>query len=274
MKSTTIRKGIYTVFFLCLSSIVWMGCDSKKHNEDSPPATANEVTAAETIPVDSEAVELLRRGLGVVAGLDQFSVQTQGTYEDVLNDTYRVDYETSSSLSVDRPDKIRIERYGLKMHQVFYFDGGNFTLHNPYDYVYATELLQGEIEDMFHIARDNFGISGPASDLIYKNSFSLLIEDVNGAAVIGKEMIGDVMCDHLLFTRPDVSFQIWISESAPHLPYKYVVTDITTPQRLSYSIVMKNWNTAAKLNKSMFKFIPPKGSKQIQFLKVDPNTEQ
>lgn len=274
MKSTIISKGIYTLIFLFLSGSIWMGCDSKNNNKNSPPASENELIVAETMQIDSEAVDLLRRGLGVVSGLDQFSVQTQGTYEDVLNNTYRVDYETSSSLSVDRPDKIHIERYGLKMHQIFYFDGENFTLHNPYDNVYATELLEGKIEDMFHVARDNFGISGPASDLIYENSFSLLVEDVNGATVIGKEMIGEVMCDHLFYSRPDVSFQIWINESAPYLPYKYVVTDITTPQRLSYSIVMKNWNIATNLLESTFKFIPPKGSNKIQFLKVDSNTKQ
>lgn len=273
MKSILNGKGFYTVLFFCLSSIIWIGCNSEKAREDSPPATANVVIAGETMSVDAEAVELLRRGLEVVSGLDQFSVQTQGTYEDVFNNTYRVDYETSSSLSVDRPDKIRIERFGLKMHQVFYFDGENFTLHNPYDNLYATELLSGNIEDMLHKARDSFGISGPASDLIYTNSFSLLIEDVNGATVVGKEMIGDVMCDHLLFSHPDVSFQIWISESTPYLPYKYVVTDITTPQRLSYSIVMKNWNADADMPGSIFKFIPPKGSKKIQFLKVEPISE-
>ena len=261
------------VFTLLLIISVLIGCKSEKNNEDLSPAIVTEEVASEALTVDSEAVELLSRGLGFLSNLDQFSVQTQGTYEDLLNNTYRVDYETSAHISVNRPDKIRIERYGLKMHQIFYYDGENFTLNNPYDNVHATETVPGNIEDMFHVARDTFGISGPSSDLIYKNSFSLLIQNVNDAKVIGKEMIGDVFCDHLLFSRPNVSFQIWISESSPYLPYKYVVTDTSTPQLFSYSTVMKNWNTAPDLPEAIFKFTPPEGSKDIIILKVDPNNE-
>jgi len=262
------------IIALLLTSFMWIGPKQLNNKEILIPKVVSEDVLIETLSVDSEAIEILRRGLDFLSGLSKFSVQTQSTYEDLLYENYRVDYETSNRITVNRPDKIRIERYGLKMHQIFYFDGKDFTLNNPYDNVYATEPISGDIEDMFHIARDSHGISGPASDLIYKNSFFLLSQDLKSATIIGKEMIGDIMCDHLFFDRNDgVSFQIWISESAPYLPYKYVVTDTSTPNLLSFGIVMSNWDTDPKITDKMFQFTPTKDLKKIMFLKIDPNKE-
>lgn len=269
-KQLILRSG-FLIITLFLVSFIWVSCEPKNTNEVPPLEVATEIETAETLTVDTEALGILERGLSYLGGLNQFSVLSQSTYEDVLDEKYRVDFETSASIKVNRPNKIRIERYGLEMHQLFYFDGNQFTLNNPYDKVYATEPLKGNIEDMFHHARDNYGLGAPASDLIYNNSYALLTQNVKSATVIGKEMIGDLMCDHLLFVRPNVSFQIWISESKPHLPYKYVVTDTSTPQLLSFTVLMSNWNIAPQLSDSLFQFAPTKDVKKIEFLKIDTN---
>ena len=259
---------------IVLITSVWMGCEEKKSTEVAPPEIITETAPPEALIVDSKALELLQRGLDYLSNLDQFSVKTQSTYEDVLNGKYRVDYETTNSLLVDRPDKLRVERYGLNMNQILIYDGSSFTQYNSDDNVYDTEPVPGNIEDMFHFIRDTFGITGPATDLIYKNSYALMSEDVNAASVIGKELIGDVMCDHLLFSRKDdVSFQIWISENEPYLPYKYVVTDTATPQLLSYSIILGSWNTAPKVSEASFKFTPGKDSKKTTLLRTDQNVQ-
>ena len=269
-KQLILRSG-FLIITLILVSFIWVSCEPKNTNDAPALEVATEIEASETLTVDADALGILGRGLNFLGGLNQFSVLSQSTYEDLLDEKYRVDYETSTSLTVNRPNKIRIERYGLEMHQLFYYDGKQFTLNNPYDKVYATEPLKGNIEDLFHHARDNYGLGAPGSDLVYSNSYALLTQNLLSATVIGKEMIGDLMCDHLLFVRPNVSFQIWISESEPHLPYKYVVTDTSTSQLLSFTILMSNWNIAPQLSDSMFEFVPTGDIKKIEFLKIDTN---
>jgi len=266
------RKMLTHVFLICVAllvSVTWMACEPKSP-EVEPLHQEPEPVALNSLEINKEAVNTLKRGLDYLSGLKQFNVTTQNTFEDVFNNSYRIDFETSADLTVSRPNKLRVERYGLEMHQLFFFDGNEFTLHNPYDKVYASEPLAGNIEDMFHLVRDTYGLSAPSADLIYSNSFSLLIQNVEAAEVIGKEMIGDVMCDHLLFIRPNVSFQIWISETAPFLPYKYIVTDSSTPQLLSYSTLMTNWDLNPKISDSMFEFAPNNDTQKIVFIK---NTE-
>jgi len=273
LHSKTKRAHSIIRSFLILSlsflfSTFWISCETKQSEENTSEMQAEEEIPA-VLSIDQSAIRILKLGLDHVSGLDQFQVRTQNTYEDLLNNSIRVDYETSGDVTVDRPDKIRIERYGLEMHQLFFFDGNNFTLHNPYDNVYASESLTGNIEEMFHFVRDNYGLSAPSADLIYSNSFSLLTQNINGAAVIGKEMIGDIMCDHLLFTRPNVSFQIWISESEPYLPFKYVVTDTSTSHLFSYTTLMTEWNIEPELSDSIFQYDSSDDIQQIIFIEID-----
>jgi len=140
------------------------------------------------------------------------------------------------------------------------------TLYNPSDKVYATESAPGTIEETLDFARESLGLTVPVADLVYRNAFPLLMQDVNLAVVVGKAVIGGVKCDHLLFSRPGVDFQVWVADSGNPLPYKYVVTDTGTPAQLSISTVMSDWNVAPTATDSRFTFVPPPGTKQISFL--------
>jgi hypothetical protein len=261
---------LMAIFFASLS---WWGCEPKPEPELAPTELQAKAPSLE-MGYDPVAADLLKRGLNYLSGLEKFHVTTQQTYEDLWNGHLRIDLETSADLTVSRPGKIRMERYGLESHQLFFFNGEDFTLHNPYDKVYATEKLKGNIEDMFHTVRDTFGISASAADLIYTNAYSLLIHNVKSAMVIGKEMIGDKMCDHLVFVRPDVTFQIWVSESEPYLPYKYVVTDITTSHLLSFSTLMTNWDLSPEISDTMFQYEPADDTQRIFFIKMAESVQR
>ena len=232
-------------------------------------ATVSRDVRAQAPAVDPEAVELLRRTTDYVGSLEQFSVDAQTTFEDLLDSGHRVDYELSATAIVSRPNKLRTERHGHLIDQIFYYDGETLTLYNPSDKVYATEPAPGTIEEMFQFAYDWLGISTPISDLVHRDPFPLLMQDVDFAVVVGKEVIRGVMCDHLLFSRPDVDFQIWVADSGPPLPIKYVVTDTATPELLSIAAVMSNWNVAPAVPDNTFTFVPPQGTKAITFLKAD-----
>ena len=76
----------------------------------------------------------------------------------------------------------------------------------------------GTIEGTLDFVRDSLGLIIPISDLVYSNAFPLLMQDVTFAAVVGKAFIGGVKCDHLLFSRPGVDFQVWVADSGKPLP--------------------------------------------------------
>ena len=201
-----------------------------------------------------------------LGGLKPFSLHTQTTLEDLLESGHRVDFDVSADVIISRPNKLHAERKGDLVDQVFYYDGKSLTLHNPLDKVYATAAAPGTIEQLLDYARESLGLTVPVADLVYRNAFELLIQDVNFAKVVGKSVISGVRCDHLVFSRPGVDFQIWIADSGQRLPYKYVVTDTGTPALVSVTTVMSNWNVASAVPNSQFNFMPPQEAKRIDFM--------
>jgi hypothetical protein len=216
--------------------------------------------------VDPAATQILQRMTDHLGSLQKFSVHTQNNIEDELESGHRVDSNFSADVVISRPNKLRAERKGDLIDQTFYYDGKTLTLYSPSDKVYATEPAPGTIEEMLDFARESLGLMVPVADLVYRNVFPLLMQDVTLAVVVGKSVISGVKCDHLLFSRPGVDFQVWVADSEQPLPYKYVVTDTGTPARLSISTVMSDWNAAPSVVDSRFTFVPPREAKSISFM--------
>jgi hypothetical protein len=221
---------------------------------------------AQAPAVDPAATKILRQMTDFIGGLQKFTVHTQNTLEDLLESGHRVDFDVSADVVISRPNKLFAGRKGDVVDQIFFYDGKTLSLHNPSDKVYATEPAPGTIEEMLDFARESLGLIVPVADLVYRNAFPLLMQDVNLAVVIGKSVIGGVTCNHLLFSRPGVDFQVWVADSGRPLPYKYVVTDTGTPARLSVTTVISNWNIAPPVSDTRFTFVPPPGAKQIEFM--------
>jgi len=224
---------------------------------------------AQAPAVDPAATRILKRMTDYVGSLQQFSVHTQNTLEDMLESGHRVDIDVSAKMIINRPNKLRAERRGDRIDQVFYYDGKTLTLYNPSDKVYATQPAPGTIEEMLNFVRASLGIIIPAADLVYRNAFPLLMKDVTLAVVIGKTVIDGNECDHLLFSRPGVDFQVWVADADKPLPYKYVVTDTGTPELLSVTTVMSDWNVAPAVDDASFTFTPPQGVQKIPFMPLE-----
>lgn len=219
---------------------------------------------AQSPKVDPAAVQFLRDMTEYTGSLKTFSVQTQNIIEDVLISGQRVDQDISARVIIQRPDKLQAKRMGELVDQVFYYNGKTLTLFNPGDNVYATRPAPASIEATLDYTRESLGLVVPAADLIYKNAFDLLMQDVTLAQVIGDSVINGVKCKHLLFSKPGVDFQIWIAQEGKPLPHKYVVTDPAF--QVSVSTFMSDWNVTPQVEATQFLFIPPPDAKKIDFL--------
>lgn len=227
---------------------------------------------AQAPAVDPGAVKLLRGMTDYLSNLKQFSVHVRNMREDLLDSGHRVDFEVSADMIIKRPNKIHSKRLGHLVDQDFYYDGKNLTLYNASHKVYATVPAPGTIEEMLDFARESLGIEQPVADLVYRNAFPLLMQDVTLAMVVDKEVIAGVECSHLLFSRPGVDFQVWVAGGAQPLPYKYVVTDTGTPALLAITTTMSDWNVAPAAADSKFTFVPPPGVSATTFLPINTSS--
>lgn len=216
--------------------------------------------------IDPRAEQLLQASTSYLAKQQQFSVDTRSTIEAVLTSGQKLQFDHAARLSVRRPDKLRAERVGDLVDQVFYYDGQSLTLHNPGDNYYATVPAPGTLEDMLDFARESLDIVAPAGDLVYSNAFEILMQDVTSGFVVGKSVIEGSPCEHLAFRAPHADWQIWIREGAEPLPCKLVITSTDVANAPQFTVVMTNWNLAPDLDDAAFQFKPAIDAKQIDFL--------
>jgi hypothetical protein len=252
-----------TLGVLALTVTVFAGCQA----QTQAPAVEPEAAQAQVLTVDPEAVEILRRSMDYLGSLQQFTMHARNMHEDILDSGNKVNFGAAGSLTVSRPDKLRAERHGAQFQQTFYYDGTTLTLHNSPDNVYASDPAPGTLPEMFDFASDSLELYIPLTDLFRPDVFPLLMEDVTMAMVVGKDIVGDVTCDHLLFSRPGVDFQICVADSGPPLPVMYVVTDTGTPALLSVVTIMSDWDIAPTVPADWFTFVPTAGATEVPFLK-------
>jgi hypothetical protein len=216
--------------------------------------------------VDPAALQILKSMTDYMDGLQQFSVTTQSTIEDLHASGHRVDVDLRAQVTVKRPNKLRAVRIGETMSQSFYYDGKTLTLYVPVERIYATQPAPETVEGAVTLARETVGIVFPASDLVYRKAYPLLTQGLTVAAVVGKAVVDGVTCHHLLFSRPGADFQVWVEEGTRPLPRKYVVTETDTPTLLSVRTVLTDWNEAPAVDDAQFTFVPPPGTSATRFI--------
>lgn len=228
-----------------------------------------QATLAQPTGVDPQAAELLRTSTAFLARQRQFSVNARMTIEVVLKSGQKIQFDHTGDLSVQRPDKLRADRRGDLVDQIFYYDGKSLTLYNPGQRYYATVPAPNTLEAMLDFARTKLDIEAPAGDLLYGNAYEIVMDGVTSGFVVGKSVVEGVRCDHLAFRGADVDWQVWIREGKQPLPCKYVITSREIPGEPEFSVVMTRWDLAPKFTDQTFTFAPTKNAQKVDFLPLE-----
>jgi len=221
---------------------------------------------AQPTGIAPEAQRLLKASTDFLASQKQFSADTRITLEVVLKSGQKIEFNHTARQSVQRPNKLRAERTGDLVQQVFVYDGKALTLFNPTDKVYAQVAAPDTLEGMLEFARTKLDIVAPASDLLHKNAYDILMDGVTDGFVVGKAVIEGVLCDHLAFRAPHVDLQVWVQQGAQPLPRKFVITTRDLDNAPQFAVTVTKWNLKPKFGAQTFAFAPPAGAKKVDFL--------
>ena len=232
-------------------------------------AALPQAALAQPDEVAPAAKQLLKASTDFLARQQQFIVGTESSIDVVLASGQKIQFNHTAKVSVERPNKWRAERTGDLVDQVFYYDGKSLTLHNPHGKYYATIAAPGTLEEMLDFAREKLDVVAPASDLLYKNAYDILMQDVTSGFVVGKGVVDGVRCDHLAFRAPHVDWQIWIEEGSRPLVRKLVITSRDMLNAPQFTVVTKSWNLKPKFSAATFSFRPPQWPQKLDFVLKD-----
>lgn len=218
--------------------------------------------------VEPEAQQILRKMSDYLSSLKEFTFQGDITNDAILFSGQKLQNSGTIDVSIRRPNRFYLTRKGNIVDQAFYYDGKTLTLFGKKVNFYASIAALPTIEETLNRAHEEVGLIAPGADIIYQNTYDVLMEDVESGFYSGLSTIQGVECHHLAFRNREVDWQIWIENDDTPLPCKYLITSKWTRGEPQFSVVYFNWNTAAKLKDELFVFTPPEGAEKIDFIPI------
>ncbi len=223
---------------------------------------------AQATGIQPQAEQILRRMSDYLANQQKFTVKTENTLEVVLTSGQKLQFDHPATATVWRPNRLRAHRKGDLANQELYYDGKTLTLYNPEENLYATTAAPPTLEAMLDFAREKLDIITPAADFLSKNGAETMLKETSSGFEVGQRVVAGVKCTHLAFHGPEFDWQVWIEDGANPLPRKFIITSTKIDGLPQYTVWMRNWDLTPELSDRIFRFVPPKGAKKIDFLKL------
>jgi len=129
---------------------------------------------------------------------------------------------------------------------------------------FAQMPAQGGIDALIEALHQQAGLAVPAADLLLRDSYAVLVDDVIEAKVIGEGVVGGQVCDHLAFRNFETDWQIWIRQGPEKAPCKMVITSKTVGMAPQYTMHVRSWATPAGFPADTFAFRPAAGETRVE----------
>jgi len=177
----------------------------------------------------------------------------------------KITFDSSGTLLMSRPFKIRATRKGGYAEMELVSDGTTTTVIDRVSGAYSQEKSPGTIDSVLEKLRTTYGLDMPAGDLLMTNSYDRLMEGVVEAKHIGIGVIDGHDCEHLAFRNADTDWQLWVRTGDQPLPCKYVISSKKVVGYPTYTIQFRNWSSKQAAAADAFSFTPAKGAKAVDF---------
>ncbi len=191
---------------------------------------------------EGDARALLKAMSDYMGEQQAFSFSFDTTLAVVTSDLQKLDFASSGTVALSRPDKIRVTRTGGFADVELVFDGKQLSILGKNLGKYAQVEAPGTVDELIDRLRDR-GVPAPGADLLAANINDTLMEAVVDVKDLGSGVINGVECNHLAFRTESVDWQIWISMGDDPHPCRYVVTSKLLALAPEYRVDVHDWKT-------------------------------
>jgi hypothetical protein len=215
-------------------------------------ATVLSINPATADNIDPKA--LLKSMSDFLAQQSTISVTFNSNIEVVTPTLEKIQFDSSSTVELKRPNKVRVERTGGYAAVELVFDGSKVTLYDKDSKRFVQASAGGTIDDLIEHMRGDLGINAPGADLLLSNVYAALSADILTGTHIGQGVIDGVECEHLAFRNADTDWQLWVKPGSQPLPCKMVITSKTVAAAPQYTIEIKDWKLNTPIDDKVFEF--------------------
>jgi hypothetical protein len=261
-----IRK-LLTLCLLCAAGVACRGSspDAIAAAEAPPPLIEPEL-APGSLLVDPRADELVRQMSDLLARSSSFALEAEEMYDEVPEQSPRQQLTSLRHVAMRRPNRLVGDATGDALNRSFWYDGKTFSALDKEQYVWASGAVPPTVDQALDWVFEQTGTVIPLADLLYSDSYTRLMGDVQRGAYLGIHEAAGVPCHHLSFEQATIDWQIWIDAGREPLPRKLVITYKTEDEVPQYAVTIRKWNLQAQLPDALFAFSPPEGATRIDVL--------
>jgi hypothetical protein len=266
------RRSLRNVLtgLLLASGVTLLGPSSKAFA--APAGTVrtagNKTAASRNKAVDPEVMKSFERMGAFLRSLRSLHITSQTTTDEVSDSGQKIKISSVVDIFARRPDRLRVDINGDRMHRELYFDGKTFTQYSPDLGYYAAFDAPPTIAEVIDKLEERYGIELPLQDLFYWGTDKFDTSQVLSATDVGPSRVTGFDCEHLAFRQKDVDWQVWVAKGPQPFPLKFVVTTTTQRAQPEYAAVLW-WDVSTNAPDATYQFVPPKGAHQIQFETVE-----
>ncbi len=212
----------------------------------------------------NEALAVLKRVSDFLAGQKQFRVRAAMGF-DVLQETGQMlEFGGERTATVRRPDRLRFEgRNRDGEERTVLFDGTRITMVFPNEKAYASVERPGDLDQALDYMIDDLDAPLAMADLLYKDLYSNVAQNIELGLVVGDSLIGERLCDHLAFSTEDLDVQMWVEKGERPLPARIVFTYKLAEGTPQFWAQMLEWELDPETPDSLFAFSPPEGAERL-----------
>jgi hypothetical protein len=237
-------------------------------------ATATGVSAQDAPDVDPMARHFLKEMSETLANISELSFKVESTIDVVDSLGLMVQKDESLHVMLRRPNRLAVRLHTDGRRRGLTYNGKMASIYHIDYQVYSSAAVPSTIDKALDRIDEEYGFMLPLREFMSSDPYEILFAEVTEGAYLGLTEVDGVPVHHLVFRQDDVDWQIWIEDSAWHLPRKFIVTYKGEKGWPQYTAHFSDWNRRASLPDAVFEFRPPDIARKIRFLKDGPEVNQ
>jgi hypothetical protein len=115
------------------------------------------------------------------------------------------------------------------------------------------------------------GFEASGADFLSAKPLNPTTTDIVSGTHVGMTYIDGAQVHQLAFRGKEVDWQLWVTADNKPLPVRYVVTTKWFTGSPQFTLDMKKWNTAPRVDAARFKFVPPESAKKLDPTLIEVN---
>jgi len=135
-------------------------------NADVKNAKRDDTKSSKAAKIDPKADQLLRTMSTTLAGMKSFTFDSHQVLEVVTKEGQKIQGLAETTVSIQRPNKLRVDRIGPLGGGSIYYDGTTFTFFGKRDNMYAQAPAPDNLDGMVDFAREKLSIDAPGANPI------------------------------------------------------------------------------------------------------------